>query len=235
MTTADEEPEPPGAGLAIAAAEGVKHLRHRWSEEKNRMPPDQDPPSEQQSSTPPSDEIPPVEDAAEPDELKPDVVADDEAEPPDPAARALEGAVIESDEEGESTARQAAARLTADSDSDTNDVSDIPEESSAQSTVARPPWQVDLEYEVSAHNVVVELKRLELEVRQLLEERDTRRKRKLSGTHRWYELEDDIRSWRYRGRFDEASLDRLSNLISRRHRLFRRLRFLSATRPTWNT
>lgn len=194
-----------------------------------------EPPPDQQSPTPPSDEIPPVEDASEPDEPMPEVVPDDESEPPDPAARALEGAVSEADEEEESAARQKAARVTADSDSDTDAVTDGPEDSTSQSSEAKPEQERDLEYEVSAHNVVVELKRVEQEVRQLLEDRDTRRKRKLSGTYRWRELEDDIRGWRSGGRFDETSLDRLCSLVNRRHYLFKRLRFLAATRPTWNS
>lgn len=209
-------------------------VRDRMSSDAQPAREDQ-PPPDQQSPTPQSDEIPPVEDASEPDEPMPEAIPDDESEPLDPAARALEGSVSEADEEGESAARQKAARVTADSDSDTDAVVDAPSDSTSQSSDAKPTREYDLEYEGSAHKVVVELKHVEQEVRQLLEDRDTRRKRKLSGTHRWRELEDDIRAWRSGGRFDETSLDRLCGLVNRRHYLFKRLRFLAATRPTWNS
>ena len=201
------------------------------------MAPDPQPPAEEQPPVPPSesDEIPSVEDASQPDESAAEVVADDEGELLDPSARALEGTVSDTDEEKDAKARQVAKRITADSDSDTESISDTDEESAMLSSSAPQRRPFDWEYETSAHNVVVELKRIELEVRQLLEDRDTRRKRKLSGTHRWRELEDDLRSWRYAGRFDIAALDLLSGLVTRRHYLFRRLRFLASTRPTWNS
>ena len=69
----------------------------------------------------------------------------------------------------------------------------------------------------------------------MLEGRDSRRKRKLGGTRRWMELEEDIIQWYYAGRFDEPTLQRLRELVSKRHYLFRRLRFIAGTRPTWNT
>lgn len=87
----------------------------------------------------------------------------------------------------------------------------------------------------SAHHIGIELKHLEDEVRDLLEPIDPRRKRKFSGTRRWHELEDDLRALRFTGRLPEATIVRILQLIARRHTLFRRLNFLSATRPTWNT
>lgn len=93
----------------------------------------------------------------------------------------------------------------------------------------------DWSNELSSHKVIVELKKIETDVREILGERDPKRKRKLAGTRRWQELEDDILSWRYTDRFDETNLARLNELITRRHYLFGRLRFLAATRPTWNT
>ncbi len=93
----------------------------------------------------------------------------------------------------------------------------------------------DWENELSAHRVAVELRRIESEVRAMLEDRDPKRKRKFTGTHRWHELEEDIISWRFSGRFDEDTLRRAQELINRRHYLFQHLRFLASTRPTWNT
>ena len=87
----------------------------------------------------------------------------------------------------------------------------------------------------SAHKVVVELKRIETEVRALLEDRDTVRKRKLAGTRRWVELEDDLIQWRFSGRIDEPTLRRLQELVSYRHYLFHKLSFLAVTRPVWNS
>ncbi len=90
-------------------------------------------------------------------------------------------------------------------------------------------------YEGEVHDVIVELKSVEAEVRRLVEERDPKRKRKLSGTHRWHELEEDIIGWRFSGRFDETTLRRVQELIARRHYLFRHLHFLAGTRPVWNS
>lgn len=87
----------------------------------------------------------------------------------------------------------------------------------------------------SARPLVVELKGIEAEIRRLLGDRDPKRKRKLAGTRRWLELEDDVLTLRHTGRIDEATLDEVLRLIRRRHHLFRRLKFLAGTRPTWNT
>ncbi len=89
--------------------------------------------------------------------------------------------------------------------------------------------------EFSTRHVVAELKQVEDEVRKILEPRDSKRKRRMAGTQRWLELEDDILSWKFAGRFDEATLRRLHQLVTRRHHLFRQLHFIAGTRPTWNT
>jgi hypothetical protein len=83
--------------------------------------------------------------------------------------------------------------------------------------------------------VALELKRIEDEIRAVLEDRDPKRKRKLSGTHRWHELEEDLISLHYSGRIQESEVIRLRELVRRRHYLFRHLRFLASTRPTWNS
>jgi len=87
----------------------------------------------------------------------------------------------------------------------------------------------------SAHHIGIELKHLEDEVRDLLEPIDQRRKRKFSGTRRWHELEDDLRALRFSGRLPETTIAKILQLIAKRHTLYQRLSFLSATRPTWNT
>lgn len=86
-----------------------------------------------------------------------------------------------------------------------------------------------------AHDIAGELTRVESEVRGILEAVDDKHKRKLGGTSRWHELEDDIIAWRYSGRIAEADLARLRQLVARRHHLFRQLSFLAGTRPTWNS
>ena len=89
--------------------------------------------------------------------------------------------------------------------------------------------------ERSTGALAVELKRIETEVRKLLNDRDAKRKRKLAGSRRWLELEEDLLSWQYSGRMDEESIKRLQRLVIRRNYLFNRLRFLASTRPTWNS
>lgn len=105
------------------------------------------------------------------------------------------------------------------------------------SAVAAEPLNVPLRWDpyASAHRIGIELKRLENEVRELLEPVDPRRKRKLNGTRRWHELEDDLRALRYGSRLPEATMVKVLQLIAKRHSLYRRLSFLSSTRPTWNT
>ena len=88
---------------------------------------------------------------------------------------------------------------------------------------------------MSAHRIAVELKRVETRVRELLSDRDSRRKRKLAGTYRWYELAEDIVIWRANRRIDGTTLDELHRLVCRRHFLFTQLRFAASTRPTWNS
>jgi len=90
-------------------------------------------------------------------------------------------------------------------------------------------------YEKDVHDTIVELRRIETDIRTMLQDRDPVRKRRLTGTARWQELEDDLLRWRFGGRFEEDTLRRAQELIGRRHYLFRRLRYLSSTRPVWNS
>lgn len=87
----------------------------------------------------------------------------------------------------------------------------------------------------SAHHIGIELKHLEDEVRALLDPIDQRRKRKFNGTRRWHELEDDLRAIRFSGRLPEETIVKVLQLVAKRHTIYRRLSFLSSTRPTWNT
>ncbi len=79
------------------------------------------------------------------------------------------------------------------------------------------------------------LKRIETEVRGLLEGVDGKRKRKLSGSRRWRELEEDLLSWQHTSRIDAPAHKRMLELVARRDYLFRRLVFLSRTRQVWNS
>lgn len=91
------------------------------------------------------------------------------------------------------------------------------------------------EHEFSGHQIAVELSRIESEVRKLLDERDPRRKRKITGTRRWQELEEDVIAMKFTGRIDENVLREITRLVSYRHFLFGQLRFVASTRSTWNT
>jgi hypothetical protein len=100
---------------------------------------------------------------------------------------------------------------------------------------SRAPGDIDGSSERSYRRLIAELKAIEQEIRELLESKDAKRKRRFSGTRRWLDLEEDILEWRFSGRFEDPTLLRVQQLIARRHYLFRRLRFLAGTRPTWNT
>lgn len=122
----------------------------------------------------------------------------------------------------------AARVVQADDVSDTGSIRDEPGGETAAFT---GDWQV----EMSAHRITIELKRVETRVRELLSDRDSRRKRKLAGTFRWHELEEDIIAWRAERRMAPETLEELHRLVGRRHFLFCQLRFAAGTRPTWNS
>ncbi len=110
------------------------------------------------------------------------------------------------------------------------DAASIPDFPGVGGDAAASGQDADWDSQLSAHRVVVELKRVEAEVRELLFERDPKRKRKLSGSRRWRELEEDLLAWKFSGRIEEDTLRRLHRLIYRRDHLFRRLRFLAGSR-----
>ena len=183
------------------------------------MSPDETPAFEQPTPPESSEKLPPGEDG----------VGENEAPLPDSAARSFQhkdtgGA--DDDPKG----RVDAARGDDSSDADTVTAETQPSDGEA-SEAKIPNW----DREVSARAVIVELKRVEAEVREILDTYDTKQKRKLGGTRRWHELEEDVITWRFNGRPGEEVCRRVQRLVSRRHYLFRRLSFLSATRPTWNS
>lgn len=132
----------------------------------------------------------------------------------------------------ESTFGEAAPRdgESAERDSDATFILDAP-------TGPADPLMVPMRWDAygSAHHIGIELKHLEDEVRALLDPIDQRRKRKFNGTRRWHELEDDLRAIRFSGRLPEETIAKVLQLVAKRHTLYRRLSFLSSTRPTWNT
>lgn len=199
------------------------------------MSPDDQEASDRQDMPPPSDDEPEVEDAYAPEESGDEPAFEEEPDLLDSASRLFEGEPAESDDSRELPA-PASVRMAHDAQEkedagDTDSITDEPETAADLATATPPQW----DKEVSARRVVIELKRVETEIRELLENRDSKRKRKLTGTRRWLELEEDIVSWRFTGRFDEETLARLRQLVTRRHYLFTRLRFLAGTRSTWNT
>ena len=192
-------------------------------------------PDRSDGPTPP-DEAPAIEDAYEPKMPSGELVSEDDPEQLNPSARSLEGEAAESSGTEPSRASVApTVRGRAIDRNEADDAASIPDEPDSAVPDLEARRVKDWDHELSAHKVVVELKRVETEVRNLLEGRDGKRKRKLSGSRRWRELEEDILAWRYSGRVDEVTLTRLHKLVARRDFLFRRLRFLAGTRPTWNT
>lgn len=194
-----------------------------------------DEPTSHPSDSPPPEEIPAIEDAYEVDEPSAEVVAEDDAEFLAPTARSLEAGPVAreaAEDEAVELPPTPAAKVEGDDTSDAGAVVDEPDSSGALAAESTEP---DWTNELSAQRIAVELKRIEAEIRRLLQDRDHRRKRKLGGTRRWHELEEDIIAWRYSGRYDEPTLIRISELVAQRHYLFKRLRFITSTRPVWNT
>jgi len=187
-------------------------------------------------------DLPPLEDAALPEEQPWIDSPSEEAEAAvlSLEARALDGGVIEAapSEPPASSSNEVPAGTSRRSNGDDEGASDtarLKDESGATGFVSSRFRKGDWEHEFSAHKIAVELRRIECEVRQILEDRDPKRKRKYSGTRRWLELEEDILSLRFTGRVDENTLRFLLQQIARRNYLFRQLRYVASTRPTWNT
>lgn len=159
-----------------------------------------------------------------------DAAASPEAKPEPPAAPE---AVAEQARASEApTAAGTANAREADGAGDTDTIVEGPEDVRLrEATTIEPDWQ----RATSARRIAIELKRVETEVRTILDAHHTRRKRKLMGTRRWRELEEDMIRWHYTNKMDQAALKRLSELIPRRHFLFQRLEFLAGTRVGWNT
>lgn len=111
------------------------------------------------------------------------------------------------------------------------DLLTAPAEAAPASAAGYEPWEPNDQ----ARQVAVELRRVEMEIRELLENCDNKRKRKYEGTRRWLELMEDLVAMRYTGPADEATLARVSALVARRMYLFNMLNFIVATRHRWNT
>jgi hypothetical protein len=189
-----------------------------------------------------SNDVPRIEDAAEPVEVPAVGSPDDEAEAAALSleARALDGGAIEAAPSEFVSTEPPRASITAptrrlaydDGTSDTGRITDEPAPAGSLSSRFR---KGDWEHEFSAHRIAAELSRIEIEVRRLIEDCDPKRKRRFTGTRRWHELEEDLLSLRFTGRMDEDMLRRVFDHIARRHFLFGQLRFVASTRPTWNT
>lgn len=185
----------------------------------------EEPQDQEQRRTSPDEEEAQVEDATAPTPEELAVPAEDAPELLEHSARDLEADAIPPETPpAEERHRAVVIEYVGDTDAiSEGELEEVGEVSPA------------LEPAALARKIAVELKHIETEVRSLVEAQDPRRKRKLSGTRRWLELEEDIINWRYSSRYDEPTLVRLQSLVARRHSLFRRLKYLAGTRPTWNT
>jgi hypothetical protein len=197
--------------------------------------PQSDLPQPDREAPPSADDPPTIEDAYAAEDVATDaVVEEDDPQTADLASRSLEDPALEPDADAQADSAVPAPPALSE-DQGASDMAAVSTDSAAAAPIAHPEQTGDWENELSAHRVAVELRRIESEVRALLEERDPKRKRKLSGTSHWQELEEEVVRWRFSGRFNEEALRRVQELIARRHYLFNRLRFLASTRPTWNT
>lgn len=184
--------------------------------------------------SPEEDNLPELEDAYAPPADADETVPEDEPAVLDAAARSLDvGDVVAGDTDRIESATPSVLDDTEPEDAgDADSIKDEPETEEDAAAAARPPnW----DRERSAHRIAVELKRVEKEIRELLEGRDSKRKRKLTGTRRWTDLRDDLLSWYGAGRVDDEVLARMNELVTRRAYLFKRLHFLAGTRQGWNT
>ena len=193
---------------------------------------------QEESGGPPTEpqQAPQIEDAYEPQKVADGVPDEDPPELLSGLSRVLEDQPEDTEGIDAATleASQAAAAAVAGRD-DKSDTDTNVDSSGVSSEDPQPEKDIDWESELSARQVVVALKRIETEVRALLEGVDGKRKRKLSGSRRWRELEEDLISWQHTSRIDNLAHKRLVALVARRDYLFRRLVFLSRTRQVWNS
>lgn len=175
----------------------------------------------------PAEESPAIEDAHAPNGAGGQGVGEDDPQLLDGASRSL-------DREGSSSGDDPVTSVATDTD-DTSDATVSDDDKDVAPEDDGEPRPANWDRETSARKLIVELNRIEAEVREILETCDTRRKRKLGGTRRWHELEEDLIAWRYGHKIDDTLRRRLHELVAQRHHLFNRLRFIASTRPTWNS
>lgn len=184
-----------------------------------------------------SDTVADAETAADADEAEmageETVLDEDESTVAEPAARSL-GDDAGTVENSDKTALAEHTASVAGKD-DTGDTAGINEEMVDDSALSKGSVPLRWDFRRGANDAAVELKRIETEVRKLLDNCDNRRKRKLGGTYRWKELEDDLISWRFGGRINDDTINQLQRLIVKRNYHFQQLRFLSSTRTAWNS
>ncbi len=153
----------------------------------------------------------------------------------EPAPPMIDGAADATSKPVTSPSPQELASRTIPPTDDSSDTRSLPSDSSSPVPTSTRFRVGEWEHEFSAHKIAVELRRIEVEVRQLIEDRDPKRKRKFSGTRRWNELEEDLIALRFSGRLPEETIQNALQLVAKRHFLFRQLRFVASTRATWNT
>lgn len=183
-----------------------------------------------------SEPLPEIEDANIMEPVSEAQLEEDDPQLLDSAARSIESDLdgVDQSEDVDIEAVEKRTRETANKD-DTSDTDAVIDEEPPDAVTDQPSIKVALDRQQTARPLIVELKRIESDVRELLQDRDNKRKRKLGGTRRWLELEEDLVAWRFGNRFDEATLARLRELVRRRHHLFNHLQFIAGTRPTWNS
>ncbi len=191
--------------------------------------------TENQPSASAANGLPEIEDANAPDAPTDTDLEEDDLELLTPDARSLKTEASQEEVDAEDVAAADSHALRTAEKDDTSDTDSEGEDPATSHDPATPKPATSIDCERSARPVIIELKRIETEVRNLLGSRDTRRKRKLAGTRRWLELEEDLVAWRASGRYDGATVSRLHELVRKRHYLFNHLRFVAGTRPTWNT
>lgn len=192
---------------------------------------------QEESGGPPTEpqQAPQIEDAYEPEKVADGVPDEDAPELLSGLSRVLEDQPEDTEGIDPATLEASQAAAAVAGRDDASDTDAIVDSSGVSSEDPQPEKDIDWESELSARQVVVALKRIETEVRGLLEGVDGKRKRKLSGSRRWRELEEDLISWQHTNRIDNLAHKRLVALVARRDYLFRRLVFLSRTRQVWNS
>ena len=98
------------------------------------------------------------------------------------------------------------------------------------------PYTPECQPSIESCNALLrDLESIVAETREFIERAHVRRKYDLHNPGDWLSLQEDLHTDRFANSLDAQSIARLQSCCVRWLHRYRRLRFIAATRPVWNT